>query len=175
LRIAGTVDGRQSFVSLSALESQSPPAQTNDSKVARMDLRESGIASKNTGRPGSWREPAPLGVFTRLPFYPWLVVGAVLHRRLHGTARRQHRPTRAARTQTGFHEPVRAVAWVSIAYLLVVTAMLPIVGRLSDILGRKLLYCCGFLVFVVGSGLCGLAPNLDLLIGARALQALERP
>jgi EmrB/QacA subfamily drug resistance transporter len=71
-----------------------------------------------------------------------------------------------------FHEPVRAVAWVAIAYLLVVTAMLPTVGRLSDILGRKLLYCCGFLVFVVGSGLCGLAPNLDLLIGARVLQAL---
>ena len=139
-----------------------------------MDLRarESGAASNNTGRLGSWREPAPLSVFTRLPFYPWLVVGAVCIGAFMGQVDASIAQLVLPELRRGFHEPVRAVAWVSIAYLLVVTAMLPIVGRLSDILGRKLLYCGGFLVFVVGSGLCGLAPNLDLLIGARVLQAL---
>jgi MFS family permease len=39
-------------------------------------------------------------------------------------------------------------------------------------LGRKLLYCGGFVVFITGSGLCGLAPSLDTLVGARVLQAL---
>jgi EmrB/QacA subfamily drug resistance transporter len=137
-----------------------------------MNLKESGIASQNTGRPGFWREPAPLGVFARLPFYPWLVVGTVCIGAFMGQTDASIAQLVLPELRRGFHEPVRAVAWVSIAYLLVITAMLPIVGRLSDILGRKLLYCYGFLVFVVGSGLCGLAPNLDALIGARALQAL---
>ncbi len=137
-----------------------------------MNLRESGVASKNTGRLGSSREPAPLGVFTRLPAYPWLVVGSVCIGAFMGQLDASIAQLVLPELRRAFHEPVRAVAWVSIAYLLVVTAMLPIVGRLSDIFGRKLLYCCGFLVFVVGSGLCGLAPNLDLLIGARVLQAL---
>jgi MFS family permease len=71
-----------------------------------------------------------------------------------------------------FHASVGAVAWVSVAYLLVLAATLPIFGRLADMLGRKLLYCIGFLVFVTGSGLCGLAPTLEMLIGARVLQGL---
>jgi EmrB/QacA subfamily drug resistance transporter len=139
-----------------------------------MDLRprESGVASENPGRLGSWREPAPLSFFTGLPFYPWLVVGVVCIGAFMGQLDASIAQLVLPELRRGFHEPVRAVAWVSIAYLLVVTAMLPIVGRLSDILGRKLLYCYGFLVFVVGSGLCGLAPNLDALIGARVLQAL---
>jgi len=74
--------------------------------------------------------------------------------------------------RSAFHAPISEVAWVSIAYLLVVTVMLPIVGRLADMLGRKLLYCGGFIVFVIGSALCGLAPDLGTLIGARVLQAL---
>jgi EmrB/QacA subfamily drug resistance transporter len=139
-----------------------------------MDLRvrESGVAGKKTGRLRLWREPAPLGVFTRLPSYPWLVVATVCIGAFMGQVDASIAQLVLPELRRGFHEPVRAVAWVSIAYLLVVTAMLPIVGRLADILGRKLLYFGGFLVFVVGSGLCGLAPNLDLLIGARVLQAL---
>ena len=157
-----------------APERESSRAQTDDAKVAKMDPKttDSGVSSKNAGRFGSWREPAPLGVFTRLSFYPWLVVGAVCIGAFMGQVDASIAQLVLPELRQSFHEPVRAVAWVSIAYLLVVTAMLPIVGRLSDILGRKLLYCCGFLVFVVGSGLCGLAPNLDSLIGARVLQAL---
>jgi EmrB/QacA subfamily drug resistance transporter len=140
-----------------------------------MDLkaRESGAAGmKRGGRLGAWREPAPLNIFTRLPFYPWLVVGTVCIGAFMGQVDASIAQLVLPELRSGFHEPVRAVAWVSIAYLLVATAMLPIVGRLADILGRKLLYFSGFLVFVVGSGLCGLAPNLDLLVGARVLQAL---
>jgi EmrB/QacA subfamily drug resistance transporter len=50
--------------------------------------------------------------------------------------------------------------------------MLPVFGRLADMVGRKLLYCGGFVVFVTGSALCGLAPSLDTLVAARVVQAL---
>jgi EmrB/QacA subfamily drug resistance transporter len=74
--------------------------------------------------------------------------------------------------EQAFGASVRAVSWVAIAYLLVVAATLPVFGRLGDMLGRKRLYCTGFAVFIVGSALCGLAPNLGLLIAARVVQGL---
>jgi EmrB/QacA subfamily drug resistance transporter len=129
-------------------------------------------ANNNAHRFGMWRELAPLGVFAHLPSYVWLVVGTVCIGAFMAQLDASIAQLVLPELGQQFHEPVSAVAWVAIAYLLVVTVMLPIVGRLADILGRKLLYCCGFLVFVVGSGLCGLAPGLDALIGARVLQAL---
>ena len=64
------------------------------------------------------------------------------------------------------------VEWVSIAYMIVLAISLPIVGRLADIYGRSLLYNIGFGIFVIGSALCGLAPDALFLIIARALQAI---
>lgn len=71
-----------------------------------------------------------------------------------------------------FHAPVGSVAWVSVAYLLVLAALLPVVGKLADELGRERLYRLGMGAFVLGSGLCGVAPTLPFLIGARAIQAV---
>src|SRR5215472_12489902 len=51
-------------------------------------------------------------------------------------------------------------------------AFLPIFGRLADMVGRKLLYTGGFLLFTVGSALCGLAENLPVLIGFRVIQGI---
>lgn len=64
------------------------------------------------------------------------------------------------------------IEWVSISYMVVLAIALPIVGRMADIFGRSLLYNIGFGVFVVGSAICGLAPNAMTLIVARALQAI---
>lgn len=66
----------------------------------------------------------------------------------------------------------QAVQWVVIAYLLAVTAMIVSVGRLGDMFGRRRLLLAGILLFLVASVLCGLSPNLGLLITARALQGL---
>ncbi|MFI5887769.1 MFS transporter [Streptomyces sp. NPDC051554] len=71
-----------------------------------------------------------------------------------------------------FHEPLGTVQWVSLAYLLVVTAMMVTVGHLSDVLGRKLVYLYGFGVFTVSSAACSLAPNLTVLVCCRVVQAL---
>ncbi len=71
-----------------------------------------------------------------------------------------------------FHAPTATVEWVAIAYLLTLAALVVSFGRLADMTGRKLLYNAGFIVFIVGTALCGLAPNLGSLIGFRVLQAV---
>ena len=70
------------------------------------------------------------------------------------------------------HATVGAVQWVGLAYLLTLVATLTAVGRYADMAGRKLLYTYGFVVFIVGSALCGFAPDLPMLIGFRVLQAV---
>src|SRR5436190_22172938 len=46
-------------------------------------------------------------------------------------------------------------AWVTTAYMLTSTVVVPIVGKLSDLYGRKRFYIVGLIVFLVGSALCG--------------------
>ncbi|MGH2510505.1 MAG: MFS transporter, partial [Ktedonobacteraceae bacterium] len=65
-----------------------------------------------------------------------------------------------------------AIEWVIIAYLVVIAGMLLTIGRLSDIVGRKLLWTIGLVAFTLGSALCGAAPTLLMLIIARAFQGL---
>lgn len=64
------------------------------------------------------------------------------------------------------------VQWVVIAYLLTVATLTLSVGRLGDMVGKKPIYTTGFAVFTAGSVMCGLAPGIETLIGARVLQAL---
>jgi EmrB/QacA subfamily drug resistance transporter len=49
------------------------------------------------------------------------------------------------------------VMWVLLGFLLITTALVPVVGRLADIFGRKRLYVSGFAIFTLGSLLAGLA------------------
>jgi MFS family permease len=65
-----------------------------------------------------------------------------------------------------------AVEWVIIAYLVVIAALLLTIGRLSDRVGHRALWQAGLVVFTVGSALCGAAPALGFLIGARVLQGV---
>lgn len=62
--------------------------------------------------------------------------------------------------QHTFHASLGAVTWVGLTYLLVLAALVTAFGRLADMIGRKLLYIYGFAVFIIGSALCGAAPNL---------------
>lgn len=64
------------------------------------------------------------------------------------------------------------VSWVVLAYLVVVTSLLLTVGRLADLFGHRLIWTLGLLVFTAGSALCGWAPSLAMLIGARAIQGV---
>src|SRR5512135_27402 len=56
-----------------------------------------------------------------------------------------------------FNVSMPVIEWVALAYMLTLTVFLPLFGRLADIYGRSRLYNLGFVVFVVGSVLCGAA------------------
>ena len=70
------------------------------------------------------------------------------------------------------HASFQQVQWVVLAYLLAITTLIVSVGRLGDAMGRRRLMLVGISLFTVASALCGIAPTLWLLIGARALQGL---
>lgn len=69
-----------------------------------------------------------------------------------------------------FDAPFDEIQWVVIAYLLAITTLIVGAGRLGDIVGRRRLLLGGITVFTIATLLCGLAPNLPLLVAARALQ-----
>lgn len=75
--------------------------------------------------------------------------------------------------RTALHASVDQIQWVLTVYLLVVSGLLLIVGRLGDLRGHKDVYVAGFAGFVVSSALCGLSPSVGWLVGFRALQALS--
>lgn len=62
--------------------------------------------------------------------------------------------------------------WVATAYLLAETVVLPIVGKLGDLYGRKWLTIIGVAIFVGASAFCGIAPNMPWLIVGRGIQGL---
>ncbi len=74
--------------------------------------------------------------------------------------------------RTDLDTTFRMVQWVPIGYLLVIAGLTLGTGRLGDILGKKRIYTVGFVVFTLGSMLCGLAPSIGFLIGFRLIQAL---
>ena len=63
------------------------------------------------------------------------------------------------------------VQWVVLAYLLTITSTMASIGRLADMVGKKSIYMAGFIIFTIGSALCGLSPSVNWLIGFRVLQA----
>jgi EmrB/QacA subfamily drug resistance transporter len=63
-------------------------------------------------------------------------------------------------------------SWVTTAYLLASTAMIPVIGKLGDIYGRKWFIVSGIVVFLIGSALCGAAWGMDELILFRGIQGL---
>lgn len=74
--------------------------------------------------------------------------------------------------ETTFHQSVAAVSWVAVSYLLTLATLVAVFGRLADLYGRKTLYTFGFVVFIAGSAVCGAAPTLLFLIGARVFQGI---
>lgn len=64
------------------------------------------------------------------------------------------------------------LSWMFTSYMLASTVVIPLVGKLSDVYGRKVFVMVGIVVFTIGSGLCGAAPTMISLILFRALQGI---
>ncbi len=69
-----------------------------------------------------------------------------------------------------FVTKLAVIQWVVMIYLLVVSSLLLPFGRISDIKGKKNVYCSGFFIFSAGSLLCALSLNPVLLIASRGIQ-----
>src|SRR3954449_8927271 len=65
-----------------------------------------------------------------------------------------------------------SLSWILNAYAIVFAALLVPAGRTADRLGRKRAFVAGVAVFTAASALCAAAPNVELLVAARVLQAL---
>jgi EmrB/QacA subfamily drug resistance transporter len=63
-------------------------------------------------------------------------------------------------------------AWVTTAYLITSTALVPVAGKLGDMFGRKPFLLAGMIGFVAASALCGTSQNMFELVLFRALQGV---
>ncbi|MGA9858620.1 MAG: DHA2 family efflux MFS transporter permease subunit [Solirubrobacteraceae bacterium] len=68
--------------------------------------------------------------------------------------------------------PLSGLQWTVDAYTLVIASLLMLSGSSADRIGRRRVFQIGLATFSVGSLLCAVAPNLDLLIAARVVQAI---
>ncbi|MFC9834321.1 MDR family MFS transporter [Rhodococcus sp. NPDC127530] len=67
---------------------------------------------------------------------------------------------------------VNHMLWVTTAYILASTIMMPVYGKLGDLIGRKGLFIGAISIFIAGSIIGGLAPGMTALIIGRAVQGL---
>lgn len=67
---------------------------------------------------------------------------------------------------------IERYSWVGLATLLPSTVVVPLVGKLSDLRGRKPFYIAGVLILMLGSILAGLAPSFEALVAARFIQGI---
>jgi EmrB/QacA subfamily drug resistance transporter len=100
----------------------------------------------------------------------WLILAVVLTAQvmilLDGTVVNVALPS--AQRDLGFSDATRE--WVITAYVLAFGSLLPLGGRLADVLGRKTMFMIGLVGFAAASALGGAAPNIGTLLAARAVQ-----
>ena len=67
---------------------------------------------------------------------------------------------------------VSSLQWVLTGYLLALASLILLGGALGDRYGRRRVFVIGTVWFAVASLLCGAAPNIEVLVGARVLQGV---
>ena len=72
------------------------------------------------------------------------------------------------------HTTLISSIWVILIYLLVVAVTTTQFGKLGDIYGRSKMFNLGFVIFTIGSLLCGLSPGILYLILFRVIQGIRR-
>lgn len=75
-------------------------------------------------------------------------------------------------TIAGEFNAFESFAWVGTSYIVTSTIAAPLLGKLSDLFGRRPVFQATMVLFLVGSLLCGLAQSMGQLIAFRAVQGL---
>ena len=72
----------------------------------------------------------------------------------------------------GLDTGLSGLQWVVDAYTIPLAATVLTAGAVADRFGRRKLFVLGLMLFTVTSALCGAAPGIEVLVGARAIQGL---
>lgn len=67
---------------------------------------------------------------------------------------------------------VEIMQWVSTAYILSSTLVMPVYGKLGDLIGRKRLLMAALALYAAGKMICGLSVNMGMLISGRLVSGL---
>jgi EmrB/QacA subfamily drug resistance transporter len=70
------------------------------------------------------------------------------------------------------HSGMEVIMWTVMIYMLSLTILVPAIGRVADMIGRKRLYVSGFIVFTLGSVLCGISATGVQLLVFRFIQSI---
>ena len=130
-------------------------------------IRSAPRPSCSSGDPASKAADGPYKKASR----PWILAATILGSSMvfiDGTVVNVALPA----LQTNLNATVVDVQWVVEAYALFLAALLLAGGSLGDHFGRKRIYTIGVAVFALASIWCGLAPNINQLIVARAAQGV---
>ncbi|WP_082104236.1 MDR family MFS transporter [Demequina soli] len=112
------------------------------------------------------RASAPAGTRNVIPVFIGLMTAMLL------SSLSQTIFSTALPTIVGELDGVDHMLWVTTAYILASTIVIPVYGKIGDLIGRKGLFIGAIAIFVAGSIVGGLAGTMTLLIAARAIQGL---
>ena len=102
----------------------------------------------------------------------WLILSAVMLGSIMGPLDGSIVNTVLPSIAQHFDAPVSVVQWVPTVYLLTISCLILLYGRIGDMIGYKKVYLAGLAAFTVTSVLCGSSVSVWMLIGCRGLQGL---
>ncbi len=102
----------------------------------------------------------------------WLILSAVMLGSIMGPLDGSIVNTVLPSIARYFDAPISIVQWVPTVYLLTISCLILLYGRIGDMVGYKKVYLYGLAAFTVTSALCGSSVNVWMLIGCRGLQGL---
>jgi DHA2 family multidrug resistance protein len=116
---------------------------------------------------------APLaGTDAADPGYRWRVLGVVMLGTVMSALDASIVNVSLPNMMASFGASIDDIEWVITGYMLAFSMFMPLTAWLRDRVGYRALYVASLAVFTGGSVMCGLAPNLPILVFARVLQAL---
>lgn len=116
--------------------------------------------------------PAVRGAAPGKPVNKWLVALSVTFGTLMGTIDASIVNVATPHLRGAMSATVQEITWVTTGFVIANVIVMPLTAFLGRLFGQKQVYQAALLLFVVGSGLCGLARSLPMLVVFRLIQGL---